>query len=188
MVARVGLNAFLLVAALCLLSNAAYATSCFPPIPTYWDIIKAPVIFTGKPVEVIDKIGEDGKERRYFRFEVTRMYKGPKESTIEVLTSHGQFSAHFHFDRGEVTLIPHMSKTGNLSAGFCDSVLVYGYGNLWIPMVKKAYSTPFPTLYLLYKGYVHIVFAFVFFGLPFLLLVVHLVRRAMKKREVSNGR
>lgn len=106
----------------------------------------APIIFSGKAIEVIEEKDSQGILTNFVRFEVTHVFKGPDQKYLIIQNKLGEMAANAGGGK-EVTLIPDVLENGSLAMNYCS--LGVRNQNVWLPEVKYAYSTPFPELYLL---------------------------------------
>lgn len=134
-------------------SQSAKAWSCFPPPLTNIDIIRAPVIFSGRLKEVVSKKAQGSEqEHYYFRYEVTKMYKGPNVETIDITPSFSDtMPSNIKKNSNIRVYIPEQNLNGTLTISICNKA---NRGrNRWEPIFKNAYNSPFPTMYLLITAF-----------------------------------
>ena len=122
-------------------------------VPTNQMLIDAPVIFSGIATEMGEKevaTKYHGQQTyRYARFKVTHMYKGPDRRYLDLLIVRPGYAAKIG---EEVTLIPSVSESGDMSISVCSIGL--RTEKYWVGKVKNAYATPFPNLYLKMSAFI----------------------------------
>ena len=128
--------------------SASSALTCFPGAPSNLDIIKAPIIFEGIAREFVDKKDTNGKVlSKYIKFDITRVYKGPELSTIDIKSvSIVGYPPNIGLG-SKITLMPDKLENGELGISYCSKGLRSG---AWTGLVAYAYEKKlFPTLYLI---------------------------------------
>ena len=141
-------------------SQPANAWSCIFHTPSNIELIHAPIIFEGKVTDKVTKA-----DKNYYRYTVTKLYKGPKTKTIDILGGDGDFDPKTAKNYRTSILLPRKTKSGDLFSPRCSpQIKLSSHAAV---KIKLAYQTPFPTMFLIFTAReTHL-----FLGIIFLVLI-----------------